>query len=98
PGGDDHAMRYSESFPPLPQGPEKLENEPLTGPTNISEIILLLHEAHSEFPDIQPEDHNSVVRWQKVKQYFQSKQLPIPHNDIKLLIPSLLKYIDLSVE
>lgn len=62
------------------------------------EIILLLHEAHSEFPDIQPEDHNSVVRWQKVKQYFQSKQLPIPHNDIKLLIPSLLKYIDLSVE
>jgi hypothetical protein len=60
--------------------------------------ILILHEAHSDFSNKEPEDHNSFVGWQNIKQYFRSNQLKLPSDDPKLLLPSLLRHLDLSVD
>ena len=60
--------------------------------------ILILHEAHSDFPDKKPEDHNSSQRWLEIRQFFPPNQLHLLPNDLKSLLPSLLNHLDLSVD
>ncbi|AKS24315.1 hypothetical protein ABH19_11980 [Leptospirillum sp. Group II 'CF-1'] len=75
---------------------EKVKSMGVQNP--LLETLLILHEAHSEFSNKQPEDHNFVNRWLKIRSYFKSNQLEVPCDDLKLLFPSLLKQLDLSVD
>ena len=62
------------------------------------ETILILHEAHSDFPDKESENHNSSQRWRRIRKFFPQNQLNLLPTDLKSLLPSLLKQIDLSVD